>query len=93
MKVVRKSTIILSHIFLCLGAILMLYPFVFALLGMFKTIEGFYEVNFLPVPDGIRYGFENRGIKGQFQIQKSRILRHHVHDDDSGDCAAHSAVS
>lgn len=62
MKVVRKSTIILSHIFLCLGAILMLYPFVFALLGMFKTIEGFYEVNFLPVPDGIRYGFENLGI-------------------------------
>lgn len=62
MKVVRKSTIILSHIFLCLGAILMLYPFVFALLGMFKTIEGFYEVNFLPVPDGFRYGFENLGI-------------------------------
>ena len=63
MKVVRKSTIILSHIFLCLGAILMLYPFVFALLGMFKTIEGFYEVNFLPVPDGIRYGFAKVNFK------------------------------
>lgn len=62
MKVVKKSSLVLTHVFLCLGAVLMLYPFVFAVLGMFKTIEGFYEVGILPVPDGIRYGFDNLGI-------------------------------
>ena len=75
MKVVKKSSIICTHIFLCLGVILMLYPFVFAFLGMFKTIEGFYEVGILPVPDGIGYGISNlRIIFRRSEIYRSILI-------------------
>lgn len=59
MKVVRKSTLIVSHILLGLGAVVMLYPFVFAFLGMFVSIDGFYRVQLLPIPEGFGYCFEN----------------------------------
>lgn len=52
MKVVKKRTIVLSHVFLILGSVLMLYPLVFAFLGQFVSIEGFYKVGVLPVPEG-----------------------------------------
>ena len=75
MKVVKKSSIICTHIFLCLGVILMLYPFVFAFLGMFKTIERFYEVGILPVPDGIGYGISNlRIIFRRSEIYRSILI-------------------
>ena len=75
MKVVKKSSIICTHIFLCLGVILMLYPFVFAFIGMFKTIEGFYEVGILPVPDGIGYGISNlRIIFRRSEIYRSILI-------------------
>lgn len=62
MKVVKKRTIVISHILLILGAILMLYPLVFAFLGQFVSIEGFYKVGILPVPQGFSYLFENLGL-------------------------------
>ena len=62
MKVVKKRTIVFSHIFLILGAVLMLYPLVFAFLGQFVSIEGFYEVGILPVPQGFKYFFSNLGL-------------------------------
>ena len=75
MKVVKKSSIVFTHIFLCLGVVLMLYPFVFAFLGMFKTIEGFYEVEILPVPDGIGYGISNlRIIFRRAEIYRSILI-------------------
>ncbi len=59
MKVVKKSTIITSHVILILGSIVMLYPFVFAFLGMFVSVEGFYEVGVLPIPESVTYMIEN----------------------------------
>ncbi len=59
MIVVKKRTIVLSHVVLGLGSIVMLYPFVFALLGCFVSIEGFYEVGFLPIPESFGYFVEN----------------------------------
>lgn len=59
MKVVKKSTVIVSHVLLILGSFIMLYPFVFSLLGMFMSIEGFYEVGMLPKPEGFGYLFHN----------------------------------
>ena len=59
MKVVRKGTKTLYHILLILGSIIMLYPFVFAFLGMFMSREGFYDVSFLPVPEGFNYFADN----------------------------------
>lgn len=49
----------LSHVFLALGSLIMLYPFAFAFLGMFKSAEGFYEVNFIPVPENISFFLDN----------------------------------
>lgn len=62
MKVVKKRTIVLSHVFLIIGAILMLYPLLFAFLGQFVSIEGFYEVGILPIPQGFSYLFDNLGL-------------------------------
>lgn len=62
MKVVKKRTIVVSHILLILGAVLMLYPLVFAFLGQFVSIEGFYEVDVLPIPEGISYLFDNLSL-------------------------------
>ena len=62
MKVVKKRTIVISHIFLILGALFMLYPLAFAFLGQFVSIEGFYEVGVLPVPQGFSYLFSNLGL-------------------------------
>ena len=59
MKVVKKSTVVLSHTFLILGSIIMLYPFVFAFLGMFVSVEGFYEVGVLPIPESVSYMIDN----------------------------------
>ena len=59
MQVVKKSDKIVSHVVLGLGSVIMLYPFVFVLLGTFASIEGFYEVKFLPIPKSISYLFEN----------------------------------
>lgn len=59
MKVVKKGTVALSHVILILGSIIMLYPFVFAVLGMFVSVEEFYEVSFLPIPERIVYAFDN----------------------------------
>lgn len=59
MQVVKKSDKIVSHVILGLGSLIMLYPFAFALLGTFKSVEGFYEVSFIPVPENPAYLFEN----------------------------------
>lgn len=59
MVVVKKRTIVLSHLVLGLGSVIMLYPFVFALLGCFVSIEGFYEVGFLPIPESFSYLIQN----------------------------------
>lgn len=59
MKVVKKRSIVLSHVFLMIGALIMLYPLVFALLGMFVSAESFYEVGFLPKPEGFGYFWDN----------------------------------
>lgn len=62
MKVVKKRSLIISHILLALGSLIMLYPFVFAFLGMFLSIEGFYEVGILPWPEGFSYCISNLGV-------------------------------
>lgn len=75
MKVVKKRTIVVSHILLILGSLLMLYPLLFAFLGQFVSIEGFYEVGFLPMPQGFKYLFSNLGlIFGRTEIYISILL-------------------
>ncbi|MBQ9710420.1 MAG: carbohydrate ABC transporter permease [Clostridia bacterium] len=59
MKVVGKGTKTLYHVLLIFGSIIMLYPFAFAFLGMFMSQEGFYEVSFLPIPEGFKYCVDN----------------------------------
>ena len=59
MKVVGKGTKTLYHVLLILGSVIMLYPFAFAFLGMFMSQAGFYEVSFLPIPEGFGYCVEN----------------------------------
>lgn len=59
MKVVKKGTRALYHTCLILGSIIMLYPFAFAFLGMFLSMEGFYEVGVLPMPEGFSYFVDN----------------------------------
>lgn len=75
MKVVKKRVVILSHVFLGLGSLVMLYPLVFAVLGQFLSIEGFYEVGILPVPEGLGYYFDNLfTILRRTEIYKSILL-------------------
>lgn len=62
MKVVKKRTIVISHILLILGSLVMLYPLLFAFLGQFVSREGFYEVGVLPVPQGFSHLFDNLGL-------------------------------
>ena len=59
MKVVGKGTKTLYHVLLISGSVIMLYPFAFAFLGMFMSQAGFYEVSFLPIPEGFGYCVEN----------------------------------
>ena len=59
MQVVRKGTKLATHIVLALGSLIMIYPFVFAVLGMFLSVEEFYSVGFLPVPTSLAYVWDN----------------------------------
>lgn len=59
MTVVKKSEKIVTHIVLALGSVVMLYPFVFAVLGTFLSLEEFYSVGFLPLPTSLDYVFDN----------------------------------
>lgn len=63
MKVVRKSTIILTHLVLGLGAIVMLYPFVFAIFGALASAESMLTSgSIVPVPDAPMNLFKNLGL-------------------------------
>ncbi len=59
MKVVSKTRNVITHVFLGLGSVIMLYPLVFAFLGMFVSAESFYEVGILPLPEGFSYFIDN----------------------------------
>ncbi len=59
MQVVKKSDKIIAHVILIFGSVIMLYPFVFAFLGTMVSIDGFFNVGLLPVPEGISYLFDN----------------------------------
>lgn len=75
MKVVKKSTVVLMHTVLILGSIVMLYPFLFAFLGMFVSVEGFYEVSVLPIPESAKYMIENfQKIFARKEIYRSVIV-------------------
>jgi len=58
----KKRSVVLLHVLLIIGSVFMLYPLAFAALGMFMSTEGFYEVSFLPIPEGIGYLFGNLGL-------------------------------
>ena len=76
MKVVRKSVIITTHVVMILGAILMLYPFVFAILGTMTTAEDLIRSgSILPVPNHPLNLFTNlRNIFRQEGIAVSILL-------------------
>ena len=53
----------------------MLYPFLFAFLGMFVSVEGFYEVSVLPIPESAKYMIENfQKIFARKEIYRSVIV-------------------
>lgn len=62
MIVVNKSEKVATHILLALGSVVMLYPFVFAILGTFLSTEEFYSVGFLPIPTSFRYVLNNFSV-------------------------------
>ena len=75
MKVVAKSGKIATHVLLILGSVIMLYPFAFAFLGMFSTVEGFYNVNVLPIPRSFSSFWNNLGlIFSRTEIYRSILL-------------------
>lgn len=59
MKVVPRSQRIITHVLLSLGSVIMLYPFVFAFLGMFISIDSFYKVGVLPIPESVSIMWQN----------------------------------
>lgn len=76
MKVVKKSVIVTTHVVMILGAILMLYPFVFAFLGTMTTAEELIvSGSILPIPKHPLNLFINlRGIFRQPYIFTSLLL-------------------
>ena len=75
MQVVKKSDKIIAHTILIIGSVIMLYPFVFALLGTMVSVEEFYSVGFLPVPEDVGHLFENLArIFGREEILPSIVL-------------------
>lgn len=75
MKVIKKRNVIATHVILILGSIIMLYPFAFAFLGMFVSVEGFYEVGIIPVPESFKYMIENfQRIFSRGEIYRSVFL-------------------
>ena len=59
MQVVKKRTKILTHAVLLFGALIMIYPLLFAFLGMFLSPEEFYGTGFLPLPASLDYVLDN----------------------------------
>lgn len=62
MQVIKKRTKVATHIVLALGSIVMLYPLVYAFLGMFLSIDEFYGSGILPIPTSLKYVWGNIGV-------------------------------